>query len=111
MLLLPAAPPGAKAKMEPVPEDENGMEGEEKSKEEDGEVDDDEMKMRALMGLARFGTTKQKKVRGNDVGGVYEHKATQYRLYMYVFPTIPPRTPLLSKRAANLGLQESSRRV
>jgi len=52
-------------------------------------VDDEEAQMQALMGFGGFGTTKQKKVRGNDVGGVYKNKSTKYRQYMYVSPTPP----------------------
>lgn len=55
----------------------------------EGVVDDEETQMQALMGFGGFGTTKQKKVRGNDVGGVYKNKPTKYRQYMYVL-FIPP---------------------
>lgn len=53
----------------------------------EGVVDDEETQMQALMGFGGFGTTKQKKVRGNDVGGVYKNKPTKYRQYMYVLST------------------------
>ncbi|RPB04178.1 DUF1777-domain-containing protein, partial [Choiromyces venosus 120613-1] len=48
----------------------------------EGVMDDEEAQMRAMMGFGGFGTTKQKKVRGNDVGGVYKNKPTKYRQYM-----------------------------
>lgn len=55
--------------------------------EMEGVVDDEEAQMQALMGFDGFGTTKQKKVRGNDTGGVYKNKPTKYRQYMCVSPT------------------------
>lgn len=54
------------------------------------EENEEEAQMKALMGFAGFGTTKQKKVRGNDAGGVYKNKAAKYRQYMYDFP--PPHS-------------------
>lgn len=39
----------------------------------------------AMMGFGGFGTTKGKKVRGNNVSGVYKTKKTEYRQYMWVF--------------------------
>jgi U4/U6.U5 tri-snRNP-associated protein 3 len=48
---------------------------------------DEEAQMAAMMGFSGFGTTKQKKVQGNNVGAVAKHKTTEYRQYMYViFP-------------------------
>ena len=44
--------------------------------------------MGAMMGFAGFGTTKQKKVQGNNVGAVAKNKVTEYRQYMYA-PSIP----------------------
>lgn len=44
--------------------------------------EDEESQMAALMGFGSFGTTKQKKVRGNDVGAVAKNKTAQYRQYM-----------------------------
>lgn len=51
--------------------------------EEDGEVlDDDEAAMQAMMGFSGFGSTKGKKVAGNNVGTVRKEKKTEYRQYM-----------------------------
>lgn len=50
--------------------------------EDDEPLDDDEAAMRAMMGFSGFGTTKGKKVPGNDVGGVRKEKKTEYRQYM-----------------------------
>lgn len=38
--------------------------------------------MQALMGFGDFGSTKGKKVKGNNAGGVYKEKKVQYRQYM-----------------------------
>jgi hypothetical protein len=50
----------------------------------DGDDDDMEAQMAAMMGFSGFGTTKQKKVQGNDVGAIAKNKTTEYRQYMYV---------------------------
>ncbi|KAF8248778.1 DUF1777-domain-containing protein, partial [Wilcoxina mikolae CBS 423.85] len=44
--------------------------------------DDMETQMAAMMGFSGFGTTKQKKVKGNDVGAIAKNKTTEYRQYM-----------------------------
>ncbi|KAG6305412.1 hypothetical protein E4U45_000307 [Claviceps purpurea] len=44
--------------------------------------DDDQAAMQALMGFGGFGTTKGKKVRGNNAGSVYREKKVEYRQYM-----------------------------
>ncbi|KFY17687.1 hypothetical protein V492_00463 [Pseudogymnoascus sp. VKM F-4246] len=55
----------------------------EEGEEDDIEVEDDAMAaMQAMMGFGGFGTTKQKKVLGNDIGGVRKEKKTEYRQYM-----------------------------
>lgn len=41
---------------------------------------DDEMA--AMMGFGGFGTTKGKKVTGNNLGAVRKEKKTEYRQYM-----------------------------
>ncbi|KAI9884526.1 MAG: hypothetical protein M1823_003684 [Watsoniomyces obsoletus] len=48
------------------------------------EPDDDDMQqqMQAMLGFGGFGTTKQKKVPGNDVYSVRKEKKTEYRQYM-----------------------------
>lgn len=43
---------------------------------------DEEFQRMMGMSSASFGTTKHKKVAGNQVGGVSKPKATQYRQYM-----------------------------
>lgn len=58
---------------EPMDEDE-----EEIDVEDDGMEDD----MAAMMGFGGFGTTKGKKVVGNNLGGVRKEKKTEYRQYM-----------------------------
>lgn len=52
--------------------------------EEDVDVEDDGMDddMAAMMGFGGFGTTKGKKVVGNNVGAVRKEKKTEYRQYM-----------------------------
>lgn len=51
---------------------------------EEGEEDDTEAQMRAMLGIGGFGTTKQKKVKGNDVGAISKNTTVKYRQYMYV---------------------------
>lgn len=60
-----------------------------KSKVEEDEDDDvvveedaDMAAMQAMLGFGGFGTTKQKKVAGNDVYAVRKEKRTEYRQYM-----------------------------
>lgn len=38
--------------------------------------------MQAMMGFGGFGTTKNQKVLGNNVGAVRKEKKTEYRQYM-----------------------------
>lgn len=38
--------------------------------------------MEAMLGFGGFGTTKQKKIAGNDVYAVRKEKKTEYRQYM-----------------------------
>ncbi|RSL50716.1 U4/U6.U5 tri-snRNP-associated protein 3-like protein [Fusarium duplospermum] len=44
--------------------------------------DDDMAAMQAMMGFGGFGTTKNKKVAGNNAGAVAKEKKTEYRQYM-----------------------------
>ena len=61
----------------------DGEEGEYVEQDDDVEVEDDGMAaMQAMMGFGGFGTTKNKKVLGNNVGGVHKEKKTEYRQYM-----------------------------
>ncbi len=46
--------------------------------------EDMEQQMQAMLGFGGFGTTKQKKVPGNDVYAVRKEKAIEYRQYMWV---------------------------
>ncbi|KAF6836327.1 U4/U6.U5 tri-snRNP-associated protein 3 [Colletotrichum musicola] len=47
------------------------------------EVEDDGMAaMQAMMGFGGFGTTKNQKIAGNNVGAVRKEKKTEYRQYM-----------------------------
>ncbi|KAK4105059.1 hypothetical protein N658DRAFT_521591 [Parathielavia hyrcaniae] len=51
--------------------------------EEEVDVEDDGLDgMAAMMGFGGFGTTKNKKVLGNNVGGARKEKKTEYRQYM-----------------------------
>lgn len=50
--------------------------------DEDGEVDDEEAAMQAMMGFSGFNSTKGKKVAGNNAGAVRKEKKTEYRQYM-----------------------------
>lgn len=61
-------------------DDDNGAE----PMDEDFDVDDDGMDadMAAMMGFGGFGSTKGKKVVGNNIGAVRKEKKTEYRQYM-----------------------------
>lgn len=51
--------------------------------EEDVVVEDDGLgDMASMMGFGGFGTTKNQKVKGNNVGAVRKEKKTEYRQYM-----------------------------
>lgn len=50
--------------------------------EVEGQDDDDVAAMQAMMGFGGFGTTKGKKVVGNNAGGVRKEKKSEYRQYM-----------------------------
>ncbi|KAM0324128.1 hypothetical protein ACHAQA_008320 [Verticillium albo-atrum] len=55
---------------------------------EEGEMEEDDLDveaddaMAAMMGFGGFGTTKNKKIAGNNVGGVRKEKKVEYRQYM-----------------------------
>jgi U4/U6.U5 tri-snRNP-associated protein 3 len=54
--------------------------------DEEPVVEDDAMaQMQAMMGFGGFGTTKQKKVVGNNAYAVRKEKKTEYRQYMNRF--------------------------
>lgn len=65
--------------------------------EEEVVVEDDGLDaMAAMMGFGGFGTTKNKKVIGNNVGAVKKEKKAEYRQYMnrvggFNRPLSPPR--------------------
>ena len=51
--------------------------------EEEIEVEDEGLDdMAAMMGFGGFGTTKNKKVLGNNAGALHKEKKTEYRQYM-----------------------------
>ena len=52
--------------------------------EDDGDEDAMEKQMQAMLGIGGFGTTKDKKVLGNDVSAIRKEKKTEYRQYMSV---------------------------
>ncbi|KAH6893202.1 hypothetical protein B0T10DRAFT_481723 [Thelonectria olida] len=54
----------------------------EASDEDEPAVDDDMAAMQAMMGFGGFGTTKNKKIAGNNVGAVRKEKKSEYRQYM-----------------------------
>ncbi|EHK41819.1 hypothetical protein TRIATDRAFT_302207 [Trichoderma atroviride IMI 206040] len=47
-----------------------------------GDDDDGLAAMQSMMGFGGFGTTKGKKVAGNNAGGVRKEKKSEYRQYM-----------------------------
>ena len=60
-----------------------GTEPMDEDEEEDVVVEDDGLDaMQAMMGFGGFGTTKNQKVLGNNVGAVRKEKKTEYRQYM-----------------------------
>ncbi|KAI9864632.1 MAG: hypothetical protein M1813_003121 [Trichoglossum hirsutum] len=50
--------------------------------DDEDENDEAQAQMRSVMGFGGFGTTKQKKVPGNNIYGVRKDKKTEYRQYM-----------------------------
>lgn len=54
----------------------------EEDDDDDIEVDPELDAMQAMMGFGGFGSTKGKKIAGNDVGAVRKEKRTEYRQYM-----------------------------
>lgn len=58
--------------------------GEPMDEDEEGELEDDDGMgdMAAMMGFGGFGSTKGKKVAGNNVGAISKEKKTEYRQYM-----------------------------
>lgn len=50
--------------------------------QEGGDDDEDMAAMQAMMGFGGFGTTKDKRVAGNNAGAVRKEKKTEYRQYM-----------------------------
>lgn len=58
-------------------EDDDGGDDDEELVEDDGGMD-----MAAMMGFGGFGTTKGKKVTGNNAYYVRKEKKTEYRQYM-----------------------------
>ncbi|KAF4453795.1 u4 tri-snrnp-associated protein [Fusarium austroafricanum] len=83
---------GSRASRSPPPQ--SRTEGDKESnRSEDGQAsggeedpmdaeDDDIAAMQAMMGFGGFGTTKNKKVSGNNAGGVRKEKKTEYRQYL-----------------------------
>ncbi|KAF5622503.1 hypothetical protein F52700_10475 [Fusarium sp. NRRL 52700] len=72
-------PPPSRAEREE--ESNRSEEGQASEVEEDpmDAEDDDMAAMQAMMGFGGFGTTKNKKVSGNNAGGVHKEKKTEYR--------------------------------
>ncbi|KAG4256210.1 hypothetical protein FPRO04_03227 [Fusarium proliferatum] len=73
-------PPPSRAQHEE--ETNRSEEGQASEVEEDpmDAEDDDMAAMQAMMGFGGFGTTKNKKVSGNNAGGVHKEKKTEYPL-------------------------------
>lgn len=65
-------------------DDRDGQdEAEPMDEDDDLEVEEDGMgDMAAMMGFGGFGSTKGKKVVGNNVGAIRKEKKTEYRQYM-----------------------------
>lgn len=61
------------------PEDDAAADDDEPMVEDE---DDDMAAMQAMMGFGAFGSTKGKKIAGNNTGGVVKEKKTEYRQYM-----------------------------
>ncbi|KAF7560990.1 hypothetical protein G7046_g3167 [Stylonectria norvegica] len=61
-------------------DDENNNDGDSGGEME--VIDDDMAAMQAMMGFGSFGSTKGKKIVGNNVGAVQKEKTTEYRQYM-----------------------------
>jgi hypothetical protein len=70
----------------------------------DDENDEDEAQLSAMMGFKGFGTTKQKKIAGNNAYGVRKDKKTQYRQYMYVPLAGPDVRELIQTNWIALGI-------
>lgn len=62
--------------------EDDAMDAGEVSDDEEPVVEDDMAAMQAMMGFGGFGTTKNKKVAGNNVSGVKKDKKLEYRQYM-----------------------------
>lgn len=63
--------------------DDDDNDAEPMDEDDDFEVEDDGMgDMAAMMGFGGFGSTKGKKVVGNNVGAIRKEKKTEYRQYM-----------------------------
>ncbi|KAF4988560.1 hypothetical protein FGRMN_9680 [Fusarium graminum] len=84
---------GARASRSPPPQPSRAERDEEMVHSEDGEASDveedpevvedpDVAAMQAMMGFGGFGTTKNKKVSGNNSGAVRKEKKMEYRQYM-----------------------------
>ncbi len=68
----------SRERFDPEPMDEDEPEEEELEVEEEGGMDD----MAAMMGFGGFGSTKGKKVLGNNTGATRKESKTEYRQYM-----------------------------
>uniref|UniRef100_A0A8H7KB77 U4/U6.U5 small nuclear ribonucleoprotein 27kDa protein domain-containing protein n=2 Tax=Bionectria ochroleuca TaxID=29856 RepID=A0A8H7KB77_BIOOC len=67
----------------PMREESRGRDRPEDDDDEPEEDEDPDMAaMKAMMGFGGFDTTKNKKVSGNDVGGLRKEKKSEYRQYM-----------------------------
>ncbi|RBR03759.1 hypothetical protein FVER53590_04884 [Fusarium verticillioides] len=85
-------PPPSRAQREE--ENSRSEEGQASELEEDpmDAEDDDMAAMQAMMGFGGFGTTKNKKVSGNNAGGVHKEKKTEYRLNFDHLKAVPIST-------------------
>lgn len=72
------------ATTEPAPTPKASKKKKKKTQEVEEPAGDSDEEFQRMMGMssASFGTTKHKKVAGNQVGAVSKPKATQYRQYM-----------------------------
>ncbi|KAK7215176.1 hypothetical protein V2G26_003179 [Clonostachys chloroleuca] len=76
------SPSSARDADTPMREESRGRDRPEDDDEPEEDEDPDVAAMKAMMGFGGFDTTKNKKVSGNDVGGLRKEKKSEYRQYM-----------------------------
>ncbi|KAK2698354.1 hypothetical protein QWA68_001789 [Fusarium oxysporum] len=112
-------PPPSRAQREE--ESNRSEEGQASEVEEDpmDAEDDDMAAMQAMMGFGGFGTTKNKKVSGNNAGGVHKEKKTEYPIHIVLTtlwnwicgPATPTPEELIRSRRGNHAGRSAVNRV